>query len=88
MMSIELFDGKRNQHYPYNIDEFSEKLGKTLEAIGLADNGHITIVKDEENKIYCADGCLLFYVSNTLDEAIKILNKDRWPKFKVVVELD
>lgn len=87
-MNIDLYDGTRTQYYPYNIFEFSEKLGKTLTAIGLADNGHIAIVKDEENKIYCIDGFLLFYVSDTLDEAVEIFAKDRLPKLKVVVELD
>jgi hypothetical protein len=60
-MNIDLFDGTRTQYYPYNIFEFSEKLNKTLTPIGLADNSHITIVKDEENKIYTIDGCLMFF---------------------------
>lgn len=32
--------------YPdYIIEEFSEKLGKTLYPVGLADNGHLAIVE-------------------------------------------
>jgi hypothetical protein len=31
---------------------------------------------------------LCFFVSDTLDKAIEILSKYRWPKFEVVTELD
>lgn len=87
-MNIDLFDGTKTHYYPYNIFEFSEKLGKTLEAIGLADNGHITIVKDEEDEIYAIDGCLMFYVSDTLEEAIKIFSRNKLEKLEVIMELD
>jgi hypothetical protein len=75
--------------YPgYIFQEFSEKLGKTLKPIRLADNGHIAIVKDEKGLIYVVDGNTLFYLSNNLDEANKILNKDKLPELKKITELD
>ena len=88
-MSLDLDTLKVTQCYPsYIFEEFSEALGQILYPIGLADNGHTAIVKDEENKIYAIDGCLLFYIADTLDEAKEILSRDKWLEFKRVVEID
>lgn len=76
--------------YPKSIFKFSEKLNKILIPIGFADKGQLVILKDLEHKIYCIDGFLLFYVSNSLGKAIEIFSNSNTslPRLKRIVELD